>query len=96
MWLQEHCECALSNVAWCSNDARYASNTGGRSAQGMVPKATDDQEMQDKKAKKKEAAQQLAASWQSDFEPHIIQGKMPQEFAGMHLFFALQLCYSPH
>ncbi|BDA45195.1 hypothetical protein COCOBI_06-6780 [Coccomyxa sp. Obi] len=34
----------------------------------------------EKKVKKKQAAQQLAASWQTEFKADIEQGKMPEQF----------------
>jgi hypothetical protein len=59
----------------------------------MEAKETDDQAMKEKKAKKKQAAQQLAASWQSDFEADIEQGMMPEQFSGMHQRFVMPPCY---
>jgi hypothetical protein len=52
----------------------------------MEAKETDDNAMKEKKAKKKQAAQQLAAAWQSDFEADILQDKMPDHFQGMLLY----------
>ncbi|BDA50543.1 hypothetical protein COCOBI_16-2190 [Coccomyxa sp. Obi] len=60
---------------------RFASDTSGRSDQGMEPKPTDDEALLKKKEERKKAAQQLAASWQSDFAADFQGGQMPKQFA---------------
>lgn len=86
MWLQNQCDVPRLSPAWCSCDARYASDTSGRSDQGMEAKEEDDNAMKEKKAKKNQAGQQLAASWLEDFQADIEQGKMPDQFSGMHQY----------